>query len=111
MLQNPKFNKWLQEVENNRYYAYFSLCVKPFKLSNMGIKAVISHSRGQGHADLAVKFKKNRIANFFLRSNVKSKDKNKPTNLNPKDVEELDACNNNNNVAILNKEIGIQYIN
>ncbi|GBO29647.1 hypothetical protein AVEN_212603-1 [Araneus ventricosus] len=40
---------WVQEVPNDRYSAYCSLCNKKLNLSNMGRRAITSHQGTIGH--------------------------------------------------------------
>ncbi|GBN16716.1 hypothetical protein AVEN_49359-1 [Araneus ventricosus] len=40
---------WVQEVPNDRYSAYFSLCNKKLNLSNMERRAITSHQGNNGH--------------------------------------------------------------
>lgn len=48
-LLESKFSLWLKPVEKDNYAAYCMFCKTTFALSNMGKRAVTSHSEGKKH--------------------------------------------------------------
>lgn len=46
---NSEFVDWLDEYPDDTTAAYCKICCKKINLSNMGRKAVVSHSKGPKH--------------------------------------------------------------
>lgn len=47
--EDPQFRDWLGEVSGDVQRAYCKFCKKSFDVGNMGLSALKSHERGQGH--------------------------------------------------------------
>ena len=47
--RNSEFKSWLQPLKSSPYQARYTICQKIFELSNMGIQAVKSHCKSDGH--------------------------------------------------------------
>lgn len=45
---NPEFRDWIGRTDDAQR-AYCKICKKAFDVGNMGISAVKSHAKGQGH--------------------------------------------------------------
>ena len=68
-LTDSRFSLWLSK-SNDSTKATCKLCKRDFSLSNMGLKAVISHSEGANHIKRVKE--KEEIKNFFNKKNLPS---------------------------------------
>ncbi|XP_058873644.1 uncharacterized protein LOC117967216 isoform X2 [Acipenser ruthenus] len=69
--QEPEYRNWLAEVNNCVHRAFCKYCRKSFDVGNMGVSALKSHMRGQGHAKAAAQLEKYEpiITSFFTFQN------------------------------------------
>lgn len=65
--EDPQFRDWLGEVSGDVQRAYCKFCKKSFDVGNMGLSALKSHERGQGHVKVATQMKKETKITHFLR--------------------------------------------
>lgn len=61
-LKDDRFKDWLEKDNSSVSQAKCRLCVTSFNLSNMGIRAVVSHSTGKKHLSFTTSYK---TSNFF----------------------------------------------
>lgn len=48
-LDDGAFKSWLKPIANNKYQVYCTLCKRTVELSSLGIKALNSHAKSEGH--------------------------------------------------------------
>lgn len=65
--EDPQFRDWLGEVSGDVQRAYCKFCKKSFDVGNMGLSALKSHERGQGHVKVTTQMKKETKITHFLR--------------------------------------------
>jgi hypothetical protein len=66
---NPEIAVWISPIERDPTAAYCKVCVKTFKLSNMGRQAVMSHANGPKHKNnLSIRNSYPKIDSFGIKA-------------------------------------------
>ncbi|GAA6096893.1 lactosylceramide alpha-2,3-sialyltransferase isoform X1 [Tachysurus ichikawai] len=65
--EDPQFRDWLGEESGDAQRAYCKFCRKFFDVGNMGLSALKSNERGQGHVKIATQMKKETKITHFLK--------------------------------------------
>lgn len=76
----PEFSGWLDLVVNDANSAFCKVCIKSFKLSNMGKQAVVSHAKGPTHVkNMKIKSSQPTISFFTKKLTPSSLEDDQPT--------------------------------
>ena len=62
-LVDERFSGWIKKI--NKWRAYCSCCAKDFDISNMGVSALVSHTGGKKHSEIATSRSSNAAGAFF----------------------------------------------
>ena len=62
-LVDERFSGWVKKI--NKWRAYCSYCAKDFDISNMGVSALVSHTGGKKHSEIANSRSSNAAGAFF----------------------------------------------
>lgn len=87
-LKEPDFQDWLKPVNTNPRAAQCKVCFKHIELSNMGKRALISHSKSQKHKAQIAKNKSLSKTQPLLFQ----EDRSKATSNDPNQAENVGAC-------------------
>lgn len=72
-LNMEEFKSWLREDVNDQFLFYCDMCRKSYSLSNMGITALLSHTKAKKHKDRMKAVQLNYEINSFLEPSINKK--------------------------------------
>lgn len=95
-LDSERHKSWLAKCEKSVFYAYCKVCKKEFCLSNMGERALVSHTEGKKHQSKVISIEKNvPIPSFFQQPTSSSSDTLQSSSKSDKSMQEIQEQQNN----------------
>lgn len=93
-LNMEEFKSWLKEDINDQFSFHCYMCRKSYSLSNMGITALLSHTKSKKHNDRMKAVKLNYDMNSFLGPSINKKSQSNQTNQSIETSTVSSACIN-----------------